>query len=211
MGLLAYFGDVPGYVVALAIMAAPGIVLWSQGQARLFWRMNRQTIARSRNVIRDWLEKTNLSVENSPSPLGHWRYVVRSGTRPVSVYVPREDPELLYLGINLHIPPGDYSAMDSITADQASNMLSDIKAEFVRLGVEYGGVQHPLRAISLTTTMAFDYTVTRPSFLDRVAFMVRAQVLLHLLIEKEANERGLNLVMMQTTPPTTASCPSAPS
>ena len=126
---------------------------------------------------------------------------MRSGTRPVSVYVPRDDPELLYLGINLQIPEADYTVMDAITADTASTMLADMKAEFVRLGVQYGGIDHPLRAILLTTNMAFDHSVTRPMFTEQVHLMIRAQVLLHLLIEKEAKTRGITLAMMQPTAP----------
>ncbi len=181
-------------------MAAPGVVAWTILQVATWWRLRRQTPEKSEAVIRGWLNRTRLSVANSPNPESYYRLLVSLESRRVSVYRQKSDPEMVGIGINLRIPEADFEAIDSMTSSPTSTLVRDLRIELTRLGVQYAGFRHPLREISFVDQIVFDQSLTRPAFLDRIFFMFRAQILVGELIEYEANKLGVSLTMVVSQP-----------
>ena len=196
VGGVALLESPPWYAVALAMIAAPGAAFWSIAQVKGFWRLRQQTVEKSGDIIRKWLDHTRLSVANDPLSNAYYRYKVTQGSRMASVYRDRDDPDVVGIGINLNVPQADYEALYSITSSNESNLLSDLRIEMMRLGIQYSGLMHPLRTVSFVDSVAFDQNLTRPAFIDRIFFMFRAQVLLGEFIEREARRADVSLTMV---------------
>jgi len=195
VGTLALLQSVPWYLMALAILAAPGIVLWSFLQVKNWGGLRHQTVEQSGEIIRKWLDHTKLSVANSPTPEAYYRYTVSLGPRSVSVYRRKSDPEMVMFGINLHVPKVDYATLDSMTDKRDSMLIKDLRLELARLGIQYSGLSHPLRSISFVDDIIFDHNLTRSSFLEKIELMIRAQVILGEIIDREAKLAGVSLTM----------------
>lgn len=71
---------------------------------------------------------------------------------------------------------------DSITADENSILLDELRIEMARFGVGFLGINHPLRAITIEEKVPCDDTLTELAFMQRVMFVRRAQVLISQLI-----------------------------
>lgn len=175
---LGYLQSIPWYLMALAIMAAPGIVIWSYLQVKTYYRLRTQTVERSGQIIRKWVEHTLLSVANSPIPEAFYRYMLSKGPYSVSVSRLKDDPEFVHIGISKNIPEAIYKTLDSVTGAKESTLIKDLRIEFARLGIQCSGLKHPLRTISFSDSIVFDQHLTRPAFVEKVLFMFRAQVLL---------------------------------
>ena len=186
-------------------MAAPGIASWSYLQMKTFWKLRRQTVGRSGEIIRKWLDHTKLSVANDPNEATHYCYTVNLDSLKASVYRLKSDPEYVYFGINLGIPPANYKALDSITSSSKSTMIKDLRIELIRFGIEFSGLTHPLRTITLTDNIVFDQNLTRPIFLGKILFMFRAQGLVGELIDAEAKRFEVSLIMSMNQPTTSQS------
>lgn len=195
VAVLAFLQSVPWYILALAAIATPGVMAWTKLQVDSLWRLRRQTLQKSEKIIRAWLNHTRLSVANSPSPESYYRLLVSLDARHVSVYRQKSDPEMVGIGINLNIPEATHEIMDAITSNSASTLIRDLRMELIRLGIQYSGLQHPLRKISFLDEIVFDQNLTRPAFLDKVFFMIRAQILVSELIEYEAKTLEIPLTM----------------
>ena len=199
VAILAFLQSTPWYLIALAIIAAPGFVLWSLSQSRIFWRRHRQTIERSSGIIRDWLDKTGLDVANSPIDTAYYRYNVKQGLRVVSVYRHKVDSDVVTFGINLQIHEREYQFVDALTGAEDSTLIETLRIEFARLGVEFMGLNHPLRTVSINHRITFDENLSSITFCEHLLFMLRAQVLLSELINREAKARGISLIIPQST------------
>ena len=129
----------------LGVMAAPGLLLWSLGQVKTFWRMHGQTIERSEGIIWGWLDRTGLNVRTEPLPvLTFYRYIVTQSYCTVAVLKSRDDPDVVTLSVNLNPLPQDETILYKLTGPKDSTLIDDLVIEFARLGIEYQGLQHPI-------------------------------------------------------------------
>lgn len=203
MGLLAYLEDIPWYLVALGVLAAPGLALWSIMNAQSFWRSRRQTVERSEPIIRKWLDRTKLSVENSPLPdTHHYHLIVSLQSHRVAISRPKDDPGSVAFAINLVVPDADQKPLDSMTGQGDSTLVSDIIIELAQLGIQWQGLNHPLRRISLIDSIIFDERINRDEFLAKISLIIRAQVILGQIISNHAKRAGVQLAMAGQVPST---------
>ena len=176
--LLAWLQSLPWYVIMLSPIGAFGLTLFSLNQYRL-WQKRRSTkIERIETVVRDWLHRYQFSVRDDPQPNAVFQLVARDEQgRPVVVSQLRSEL-FLTLGARLLVTREDQQRLDPITRDENLTLLEDLKIEMARIGVEFIGIQHPLREIIIQEKIPCDDTLTELTFMQNVMFIRRIQVLI---------------------------------
>ena len=125
--------------------------------------------------------------------LTFYRYIVTQSYRTVAVLRSRDDPVVVTLSLHLNPLPQDETAFDTLTGSKDSTLINDLVIEFARLGIEYQGLQHPIRQVSLVRKFLLYQDTTRLEFNEDLLFMLRAKVLFPQTMIRESTRRGVSL------------------
>lgn len=182
--LLAWLQSLPWYVIMLSPIGAFGLTLFSLNQYRLWQKRRSIKIEHIETAVRNWLYKGKFSIQDDPQPNAVFQFVARDEQgRPVVVCQLRVESSLT-LGARLLVSREDQQRLDPITGDENSTLLEDLKIEMVRIGVGFIGIQHPLREITIEEKIPCDDTLTELTFLQKVMFIRRIQVLIGELLRR---------------------------
>ena len=155
-----------------------GLTLFSLNQYRLWRKRHGIQVERIETTVRDWLYKNKFSIQNDPQPSSVFQFVARDQeNRPVVVYRLRGEP-FLNLGAKLLVSEEDKQKLDTITGNESSTFFEDLGMEMARSGVEYVGITHPLRVITIQKKVPCDDTLTELALLQEVMFIRRMTVLI---------------------------------
>lgn len=204
---LALIQSVPWYLNAIATFAAPGAVLWSLTQASLFWKTKRQTIERSEKIVESWLMESNLTLRREPLPsVAYWRYIVTlpmqqdSASLPtqpgrnIAVYRSRERPEHITFGVNMLVPEADYPELDKLTNREGSVTIHKLRLAMANFGIQFQGINAPLRTVSLFHEISFDASTTKKHLIEQLLFAFRAYAVFTESLYIEAVTQGVQLI-----------------
>ena len=136
-------------------------------------------------LILKWLLNYRYSVEKADDAAAEW--IIKSTHiserhNPFFIAVFKAEPDFLQIFVNSNVEVE--SKLDEITSQPTSTLIEELQIEMIRLGLEYRGLQHPLRKLWICIKMNKDDTLTQLSFLQNTLRVRSALSLLVVLISK---------------------------
>jgi hypothetical protein len=193
-GYLVWLEDLPLFLIPLSILFAAGLILFGLNQLKL-WKKGRGISKYSdkkiEKIIREWIDIPNVTIERKPPEAQiHFYYVLTyKNILKVNIVRDTQNPAIIQLAARVQTSLKDVPLKG---ADLRKN-TGRIGIEMARLGIDYqfDGSPNPLDFILLVDPLILDDSLTEFHFRQRVLFVLRAMVLVIETSKRTVEELGL--------------------
>lgn len=174
----------------LLVLIVSGIVLWLINQIHIIRERHKKGLTKLSDkkleeTIQDWLDIPNLARTRKTNEETLFQFDVQAPSGiPVTIKRRKVDPFFFHFGVVITWNNENKVKINALKEPFLSTLLSDIKIEMARLGIQHSGIIHPLNEILLIDSTPIDDSLTRYDFLQHIFFVIRASSLVAALIER---------------------------
>ncbi len=166
----AYVSQIPGPYVATIFVVLLAAILSLINGLRLLVQRHRSSRTIQLDVER-WLRRYGYSVADSPQPTATFGLRAIDGQNRKVVIMQLANEAFVTIQSVVEFTQEEQQRLDPITGSEDSTLLFDLKIELFRLGVEFSGLEHPLRRIIIQKKLPSDETFTELTFVQQVWLM----------------------------------------
>lgn len=196
LAVWAWFMAWPGPLFALFIIGVFSILLFGFNQfyglrkkrARGFATMSNEKIY---NILMQWLNKEGWSTKTQQRLDKLFQiHAEDSRKRAIIIARPKNEDSFIFIGGSWEIPQETQTTLDNLSEQAQEEMLSELRIEVARLGLDYSGLERPLKKIGLQTRLACDETVTRELFMRQVVTIRNIYIIVIVIINRAIYRAG---------------------
>ena len=184
IGFLAWWQQVPWYLIALSIVAAVVLIIVGINQVDTWRERHRKKISKLsdkevKELILKWIVKPYFKlqpVEGDPFLFGF--NIDHLNIRSTMVFRMRNDPYYIHIGSRV-VPPKEVSdILSRMNVNGWVDLQENISLELLRYGIKFTGVDEiPIKEIQVTESIPLDDWLTEHHFIERIMYVMRAGTL----------------------------------
>lgn len=192
----SWFKSLPKPLFVLFVIIVFGLTFFSLNQCQQFRQQYGMNFAKMsnekiQNTLMEWLDKEGWSTKSQQRPEMLFQIRAEDSFNRVIIIARLVDKDkFIVIGGVWNFDENNKTILDKLSDQDRAEMISELRIEVARFGLEYSGLKLPLNRFSIETRLPCDETITRELFTKKVVTIRNTYIIINVIIRRTMYRAG---------------------